>query len=82
MILKLQSDSLSGGVYAMQDGRVNLLQGSINKESKPKKEELLDANEEGISEIEKLRRENAKLMRMLEEKDKAKEGTCTTCAIF
>ena len=66
----------------MQDGREKLLNKSGKKPGQKVKEALLDANEEGISELERLKRENAKLMRMLEEQKEGKDGMCsTTCSV-
>lgn len=83
ILMRLQADSLAGGVYGLQDGREKLSNKSTKLNKSAKKETLLDENEAGISEIEKLRRENAKLMRMLDESKVVKnEGMCTTCSIF
>lgn len=97
MLLKLQSESLAVAVYGMQDGREKL----IKKDAKvdEKSQELAVKKQIGasieIEELEKLRMENAKLMKMLDERCKdpnhnhdarlvaENEGFCAvTCNLF
>ena len=55
----------------------------IKSKEEKGKDGLLDPNEQGLSELEKLKRENAKLMKMLDDKNMVRtEGMCTTCTLF
>jgi hypothetical protein len=58
--LKLQTDSIAAAVYGMQDGREKLA-GLV----KPNSKEIKEDDESNLTEVEKLRRENARLMKML-----------------
>jgi hypothetical protein len=92
MLVKLQSDLITVAVYGMQDGcaRLRKEQGAEIRQ-KPAKAgvevALLEDAVEGETELERLRRENAKLLKLLGEKPApqtvAGEGRhCVTCASF
>ena len=82
IILKLQSDSISSAVFGMQDGKTGP---GLNKSS-TKMGAQLGTDDPNMSELEKLRIENQKLMKMLQEQNGGvilkKDGMCTTCNLF
>ena len=92
MLVKLQSDLITVAVYGMQDGcdRLRKLQGAEIRQKPAKaaaEDSLLDERVEGETELERLRRENAKLLKLLGEKPGpqtvSSEGKyCVTCASF
>lgn len=98
LLMKLQTDSITVAVYGMQDGREKFakLKGILptNKpaEMKPGIQQPADATlgsntvvaNKDDEELDQLRQENLKLMKMLEQSKTGKdEGMCTvTCNIF
>lgn len=97
LLVKLQSDLITVAVYGMQDGCDRLRKkANMNPEEARRRstriiqgveESLAAGRVEGESELERLRRENAKLLKMLGEKPGPQtvsgEGKyCVTCSIF
>ena len=84
IILKLQSDSITSSVFGMQEGMAATgLNKNVNRSLNAS---LMGTDDPNMSELEKLRIENQKLMKMLQEQNGGvivkKDGMCTTCNLF